>query len=173
MLVTNWITTYGEVIVRVPTRAFGWRSQEAVGGNISYVVSLTRRHTHTASIMQGASACSHAYISEAMPSRSIFTHLFPSSQTDSQCAMMQIATPGGMGLPAFYAPMLAPATSLAVTSLASFSARQPAGTPSGATNEGLSQQCFDRVCPCCHSLGGHAVTEEPVNIPRNAEPGLA
>ncbi len=71
--------------------------------------------------------------------------------------MMQIATPGGMGLPAFYAPMLAPTTSLAVTSLAEFSARQAGETLSGATNEGLCQQCFDKVCPCCHLFGGLAL----------------
>jgi len=58
---------------------------------------------------------------------------------------VQIATPGGMALPAFYGPMLAPVTPLAVQSLADFSDRQPQGTASGATNEGLSHQCFDRV----------------------------
>jgi len=60
------------------------------------------------------------------------------------CAV-QISTPGGMALPAFYGPMLAPVTPLAVQSLADFSDRQPQGTASGATNEGLAYQCFDRV----------------------------
>ena len=59
---------------------------------------------------------------------------------------LQIATPGGLALPAFYTPMLAPMTPLAVTSLADFSTRHPEGTASAATNEGLSRQCFDRVC---------------------------
>ena len=58
----------------------------------------------------------------------------------------QVATPGGMGLPAFYGPMLAPVTALAVTSLADFSARRALSAPSGATNEGLARQCFDQVC---------------------------
>ncbi len=69
---------------------------------------------------------------------------------------MQVATPGGMGMPAFYGPMLAPVTALAVTSLADFSARRAPGAASGATNEGLARQCFDRVRSALHSilLGG-------------------
>ena len=38
VLITNWLTTYGEVIVRVPPRAFSWREAGAVGGNVTYVV---------------------------------------------------------------------------------------------------------------------------------------
>ncbi len=38
VLITNWLTTYGEVIVRVPPRAFGWKEAGAVGGNVTYVV---------------------------------------------------------------------------------------------------------------------------------------
>ena len=57
-----------------------------------------------------------------------------------------MATPGGMGLPACYGPMLAPVTDLAVTSLAEFSARRAPGAASSATNEGLARQCFDKVC---------------------------
>ncbi len=57
-----------------------------------------------------------------------------------------MATPGGMGLPAFYGPMLAPVTDLDVTSLADFSVRRAPGALSGATNEGLARQCFDKVC---------------------------
>lgn len=51
-------------------------------------------------------------------------------------------------MPAFYGPMLAPVTDLAVTSLADFSARRAPGAASGATAEGLARQCFDKVC--CH-----------------------
>ena len=80
VLVGNWVTTYGEVIVRVPPRAFGWRGQEAVGGNISYVVSLTGHHIHTASIMQGASACSHVYISEARRQGEFSCACFPAAK---------------------------------------------------------------------------------------------
>ena len=63
---------------------------------------------------------------------------------------MQVATPGGAGLPAFYAPMLAPFTELDVISLADFSARLPPGTPSEATNERVAVQCFQKVrhLPC-------------------------
>jgi hypothetical protein len=67
VVVTNWFTTYGEVIVRIPPRAFGWRGQQALGGNISYVVSLTPCCTHIANIMQGASACSRAHTFETLP----------------------------------------------------------------------------------------------------------
>ena len=35
---TNWVTTYGEVIVRVPQRALTWKNANAVGGNVTYVV---------------------------------------------------------------------------------------------------------------------------------------
>ena len=38
VMITNWVTTYGEVIVRIPPRAFGWKEAGAVGGNITYVV---------------------------------------------------------------------------------------------------------------------------------------
>ncbi|CAL5229802.1 g13197 [Coccomyxa viridis] len=96
VMITNWLTTYGEVIVRIPPRAFAWREAGAVGGNVTFVV----------------------------------------------------ATPGGMGLPAFYGPMLAPVTDLDVTSLADFSVRRVLGAPSGATNEGLARQCFDKVVLC-------------------------
>ena len=66
---------------------------------------------------------------------------------------MQIATPGGLPLPAFYGPMLAPVTTLAITSLADFSARHPqGGARSGATNEGVPQQCFDKAGPCCGDI---------------------
>ena len=64
---------------------------------------------------------------------------------------MQVATPGGMGLPAFYGPMLAPVTALAVASLADFSARRAPGAASGATNEGLARQCFDQARCALHS----------------------
>ncbi|CAL8469160.1 g8701 [Coccomyxa elongata] len=59
-----------------------------------------------------------------------------------------VATPGGSGLPSFYAPMLAPFTGLDVISLADFSARLPPGTPSEATNEGVAVQCFQKVILC-------------------------
>lgn len=38
VMVTNWVTTYGEVIVRVPQRALTWKDASAVGGNVTYVV---------------------------------------------------------------------------------------------------------------------------------------
>ena len=60
----------------------------------------------------------------------------------------QIATPGGLGLSSFWAPMLAPFTTLAVSSLADFSARARQGTPSGATREGTARQCFARLALC-------------------------
>ncbi|BDA45095.1 hypothetical protein COCOBI_06-5750 [Coccomyxa sp. Obi] len=59
-----------------------------------------------------------------------------------------VATPGGAGLPSFWAPMLAPFTELDVISLADFSARLPPGTPSDATNEGVAVQCFQKVILC-------------------------
>ena len=72
---------------------------------------------------------------------------------------LQIATPGGLALPAFYTPMLAPVTPLAVTSLADFSIRHPEGTASAATNEGLSRQCFDRVLIAVSTHCGWAMVE--------------
>ena len=38
VMVANWVTTYGEVIVRVPQRAFTWKNANAVGENVTYVV---------------------------------------------------------------------------------------------------------------------------------------
>ena len=74
-----------------------------------------------------------------------------------------MATPGGMGLPGFYGPMLAPVMDLAVASLASFSVRHAPGAASGATNEGLAQQCFEKV----------RSTPYPKCLIRGAAPGAA
>ena len=38
-MITNWVTTYGEAIVRVPQRAFAWRANTVIGDNATYVVS--------------------------------------------------------------------------------------------------------------------------------------
>ena len=47
VMVTNWVTTYGEVIVRVPQRALTWKNTNAVGGNVTYVVGTNLpRHVH-------------------------------------------------------------------------------------------------------------------------------
>ncbi|KAK9908475.1 hypothetical protein WJX75_008501 [Coccomyxa subellipsoidea] len=96
VMFSNWPTTYGEVVVRAPQRAYQWHSSGIVSEQVSYVV----------------------------------------------------ATPGGGGLPSFWAPMLAPFTRLGVSSLADFSARLPPGTPSNATNEGTALQCFQKVILC-------------------------
>ncbi|EIE21073.1 hypothetical protein COCSUDRAFT_56993 [Coccomyxa subellipsoidea C-169] len=96
VMLSNWPTTYGEVVVRAPQRAYQWHSSGIVSDAVSYVV----------------------------------------------------ATPGGIGLPRFWPPMLAPFTRLAVSSLADFSARLPQGTPSDATNEGVAVQCFQKVILC-------------------------
>ena len=53
VMVTNWVTTYGEVIVRVPQRALTWKNANAVGGNVTYVVGTEMpQHVH--------GVCSHA-----------------------------------------------------------------------------------------------------------------
>jgi len=38
-MITNWVTTYGEAIVRVPQRAFAWKANNAVGDKVTYVVN--------------------------------------------------------------------------------------------------------------------------------------
>ena len=54
VIVTNWVTTYGEVIVRVPQRALTWKNANAVGGNVSYVVGtdMPQHDARLAAVMQ-------------------------------------------------------------------------------------------------------------------------
>ena len=39
---TNWLTTYGEAVVRVPQRAFTWAQQGLIGRDVTFVVRATR-----------------------------------------------------------------------------------------------------------------------------------
>ena len=78
---------------------------------------------------------------------------------------LQVGTPGGLGLAGYWAPMLAPFTNLAVSSLADFSARAPRGAPSRATNEGTHQQCFAQV-------NAAAPAAEPMMILRSVSGAL-
>ena len=44
----NWVTTYGEAVVRVPQRAFTWAQQGLLGRDVTFVVRSTcppRHHT--------------------------------------------------------------------------------------------------------------------------------
>lgn len=58
---TNWLTTYGEAVVRVPQRAFTWTQQGLIGRDVAFVVCSTcpsmASHSAPALLAQAPSAC--------------------------------------------------------------------------------------------------------------------
>lgn len=41
---SNWVSTYGEIIVRAPQRAYHWYSSGIVSESVSYVVRVAPSH---------------------------------------------------------------------------------------------------------------------------------
>ena len=153
--------------MRIPQRAFTWAEKGLLGKDVTFVVRghlpftspqvlpcMPSAQHHACACWIWVLSAQCASLREKPCCCCMIAETCGLSCAVSYGGPMQIGTPGGLGLGGYWAPMLAPYTDLAVSSLADFSARKPPGTPSRATNEGTHQQCFAKVmgdkcmCPC-------------------------